>query len=302
MKKIVWSAALLIVAGVIIWRVASVVGEKEAQRRETVTGRIVPVEVGVLRPMRIEERVTATGTLAAASELTVCSRVAGRLVKNLVGLSDPVEAGQVVAVIDRDEVGYAFNQVEVRCNAPGKVARVLLNPGASLNPGTPLFQVVDVNRVKAVVAVREDKIRHIRSGTPASIELDAWPGASFAGRVTAVSPIANPATRAVDVEVTIPNPGHKLKPGMFVRALFLLGARRASGIPVAAVTQFEGKPVAFVVRDSLAHRTPISTGEAAGEYLEITGGLAPGDVIVLTGAQRLNHRDRVSVVRRNSDS
>src|SRR5512147_1243037 len=101
MKKILWSVAAAVVVGVIIWRVAAVVGEKEARRKETASERIVPVEVGSLHPMRIEDRITATGTLAALSELTVYSKVAGRLVKNLVGMSDEVAAGQVVATLDR---------------------------------------------------------------------------------------------------------------------------------------------------------------------------------------------------------
>jgi len=173
------------------------------------------VETTVPRAVEITDKIKASGNLQADSEITLYSKVSGKVSKSLVKMGTVVQPGQVVAIVIRDEVGYEFNPYELKSDVKGIVARLLQNPGAAVNPNVPLMTIVDVDLVKAVAAVDERKIRHIQIGQPAQVRLEAYPGEAFQARVTNISPLCNPVSRTVDIEVSIPNAQHRLKPGMY---------------------------------------------------------------------------------------
>lgn len=296
MKKMIWGLVLATVLGFIAYRAVVAVKEKQAVRQEAVAERKVPVHVGTPVIRTIADEASQTGTIIAESEITLYSKVNGKLVRNLVEMNDAVKPNQVVAVVDRDEVGYEYNQFEVRTQIGGTVAKVFLNSGAVVNPNVPLMQVVAMDRVKALVAVREDRIRFVRVGQTAEVAVDAYPGEHFEGRVTNISPLASAQTRTVDVEIRIPNPAHRLKPGMFAQAVLKFESRKAMLVPLGAVTEREGRNIVFVVRDSVAELRPVTIGIAVGDQIEIVSGLGDDERIAVMGTQRLNDRDPVTIV------
>jgi RND family efflux transporter MFP subunit len=150
--------------------------------------------------------------------------------------------------------------------------------------------------VKAVVAVPEAQIRFVPVGHRATVTAAAYPDVRFSGNVTNISPVANPASRTIDVEISVVNPRHLLKPGMFIQAELVLQKRPAMMIPLAALTEREGKKVVFIAVDSLVHLQPVITGSATKDSVEITAGLLKTNRVVVTGTQLLNDKDRVIVV------
>jgi len=296
MKKIVWTVIGLAVVGFFTYRAVVALRGKQALSNEAVPEHITPVEIGMAVASDIVERSYLTGSISAWSEVTLYAKVSGKLAKNLVDMNDNVLPTHVVALVDRDEVGYDYKQYEVRANAKGTVARVYLNPGAAVNPATPLCQIVDIDVVKAIVPVPEGQIRFVSVGHSALLTSPAYPGRQFTGKVTNISPLANAGNRTIDIEMGIANPGHLLKPGMFVQAELILDRRRAILIPFSAVTEREGRKVVFVVQDSTALMKPVTAGIAMRDSIEITGGLQLGDRVVITGAELLNDRDKVRVV------
>jgi len=295
MKKIVWTIIGLALVGFLAYRAIVALRAKQALTNEVAAERITPVEIGMPAASEVAERSYQTGSIYARSEVTLYPKVSGKLAKNLVDMNDDVMPTQVVALVDRDEVGYDYKQYEVRANAKGTVARVFLNPGAAVNLTTPLCQIVDVDVVKAILPVPEGQIRFISVGHSALLTSPAYPGRHFPGKVTNISPLANPVNRTIDVEIGIANPGHLLKPGMFVQAELILDRRRAMLIPFSALTEREGKKVVFVVQDSTVVMKPVTTGIAMRDSIEITGGLQLRDRIVITGTELLNDRDKVRV-------
>jgi membrane fusion protein (multidrug efflux system) len=87
-----------------------------------------------------------------------------------------------------------------------------------------------------------------------------------------------------------------LKPGMFVQAELVLQKRTAMVVPLASVTEREGRKVVFVALDSVAEMRSVTTGIAVGDAVEITDGLRLADLVVKTGTHLLNNRDRIRVV------
>jgi len=295
MKKAIWSIIGLAIVGFIGFRIVVAIQAKQALNNQRTEVKILPVDVCTPTMSAIVDRIVQTGNISAQSEVTLYSKVAGKLVKNLVEMNDAVKPGQVVAMVDRDEVGYEYNQFEVKSNAKGTVAKVFLNPGAVINPNSPLYLVVDVDVVKAVVAVPEAQIRFVPIGHPAKVTAAAYPDQQFAGKVTNLSPVANPVSRTIDVEISVANPRHLLKPGMFIQAELVLQKRTAMMVPLAAVTEREGKKVVFTAVDSLALLKVVTTGSATRDSIEITGGLQRTDRVVVTGTQLLNDKDKIKL-------
>jgi len=295
MKKVIWILIGVALLAFIAYRAAVVIKEKSGIESQDTPEKIFSVEVG--RPSRsvIVERIYQTGTIAAQSEVTLYSKVSGKLVKNLVQMNDLVLPNQTIALVDRDEVGFEFNQFEVKSSTRGTVAKVFLNPGAVVNPNVPMFHIVDIDIVKAVFAVPEDKIRFVSIGHPAKVTLQAYPGQSFTGEVTNISPVANPMNRTIDVEISVSNTQHKLKPGMYAEAELVLDRRSVVLVPLSAVTERAGKKVVFVVNDSTVSLRPVATGVVTVDSLEITSGLSPNEQIVITGTQMLNDKNKIAI-------
>ena len=165
-----------------------------------------------------------------------------------------------------------------------------------MGPTTPLVTLVDIDTVKAVAAVDELKIRFVRIGQPVEVRLQAYPNEVFKARVTNISPVSNPSTRTIEVEVGIPNGNHRIKPGMFAEAEFVEGAHSGWVLPIVSVVDRGGRKYVFTVADGRAAMTEVTTGQVAGDRIEIVSGIDGTETIVTTGADRLDDGDRIEVV------
>jgi membrane fusion protein (multidrug efflux system) len=269
---------------------------KKAAASEPPPEKIVPVETSVPTRMEIIERFRASANIVPDAEVTLFSKVPGKIVENLVKVSSDVRPGQTVAVVSRDEVGYEFKPYEVKSDAKGVVARLMVNPGAMVGPTVPLMVLVDIDTVKAMAAVDEKKIRFIRLDQAATVTLEAYPGERFSARVTNISPIANPAARTIEVELAIPNPGHRIKPGMYAEAEWIQGRRQALVVPLVAVVDRGGSKFVFRTDGAVARQVPVTTGAVAGDFVEIVSGLDGTEQIVTTGASDLLDQGKIKVV------
>ncbi len=297
-------AVLFVVALVaaIGWRASVNIQKKKAEAARPAEVVVVPVEASAPAPFEIEETVHSTGSLTSESEVAIFSKVPGKIATNLVAMGAEVKPGQTVSIVNRDEVGYDYKPFEVKSDAKGIVARVLLNPGSAVSPAAPILALVDIDSVKVVAAVDEKKIRFIKPGMAAKVTLEAWPGETFAARVTTISPVANPVSRTVDVELRIPNPAHRLKPGMYAEILWTLTKRTAMGLPLVSVVDRAGAKYVFKVAGERAAMSPVTVGTIVGDRIEILSGLADGETVVTVGAGQLNDGDLVRVVARGASA
>ncbi len=291
-------AVSLVLIALAVWiglRAKQNLDAKKAAAAEPPPEKIVPVETAAPSRMEIVDRFRASANIAPDAEVTIYSKVPGKIAQNLVKVSSDVEAGQVVAIVSRDEVGYEFKPFEVKSDAKGTVARLMVNPGAMVGPAVPILTLVDIDTVKAMAAVDEKKIRFVRLGQEAVVTLEAYPGERFAARVTNISPLANPAGRTIEVELAIPNPGHRIKPGMYAEAEWIQGRRRALVVPLAAVVDRAGAKFVFRAEGGLAKQIPVTTGAVAGDFVEILTGLDGTETIVTTGAADLLDQGKIRV-------
>jgi membrane fusion protein (multidrug efflux system) len=296
-KRIVVILLSVAVVGVIAYRASVNYKAKKAAQSQSIPEKIVPVQTAAAQTREFIDTVKASGNVQADSEVTLYSKVPGKIVQNAVRMGSVVTPGMTVTVVNRDEVGYKFNAFEVKSDVKGVVSRVLQNPGALVNPMTPLMTLVDIDVVKAVAAVDELKIRFVRMGQSVKVRLQAYPGEVFSARVSNISPVSNPMSRTIDVEVSIPNASHRVKPGMYAETEFEQGRHAGLVLPILAVVDRGGRKYVFAVAGGKAVMKEVTTGAVAGDMIEITSGLAGTETLVTTGADKLENDDKVTVVK-----
>ena len=175
----------------------------------------------------------------------------------------------------------------VRITAPGAgvIIQREVTPGASVNPGDHLFTISDLGAVWVVAAVEENRLGELRVGLPVSVEVVAYPGHRFSGKVAKISDVLNPQTRMAEVRCLIDNRAGLLKPEMFTATRIESGERRrALTVPGSALQDVDGRTVIFVARDGQTfEKREVRTGRQSGERVEIVEGLRAGEKVVTAG-------------------
>ncbi len=176
--------------------------------------------------------------------------------------------------------------------------------GTLAGPSTVGFTLADTRVVKAVFGVPDTAIQHVRLGTSKAVNTDALPG-EFSGRITAISPAADPKSRVFSVEVTLPNPDNRLKAGMIASLSLDQGKPpgNLTAVPLSAIIRDPERSEGFAVmvadgRDELTHASirPVEVGEANGNLISVLKGLKPGERVVTTGATLIKSGDRIHVI------
>jgi RND family efflux transporter MFP subunit len=178
----------------------------------------------------------------------------------------------------------------------GFVGARFLDQGGFASTNQPVFSVVDIRPVRLVASLVERDFRRVKAGTPGLVEVDAFPGEEFSGTVARVAPVFDPQTRTAQMEIEVPNPTGRLKPGMYARVTLRVAERAdALSVPRNAVVDRDGKKVVYVIDGQTARERQVELGIEGPERVEIRAGLAEGDAIVTVGAAALHDGDRIAL-------
>lgn len=198
-----------------------------------------------------------------------------------------------------DELKITLANAEIRSPVNGFVGKRLLDAGAYVSSNTPVVSVVEIDRVRLVANLVERDLRRVQVGSQAEVEVDAFPGETFRGRVARVAPVLDPATRTAQMEIEVPNPSYQLKPGMYSRVRLTVSTKNAAlAVPINAVVEVGGQRGVYTVEGEgrrLAKFIPVQTGIEDGQHIEITSGLEDGARIVTVGAAALKDGDPVQL-------
>jgi RND family efflux transporter MFP subunit len=147
----------------------------------------------------------------------------------------------------------------------------------------PVFTIYDIDKMKIYADVSEKDYSLLKRGARAQIKLDAFPGQLFLGSVNNIRPVIDPYSRTTQVEILLPNPGHRIKPGMFATvSLVLISKPNVMIIPFDAVLGETDKYV-FVSAGNLAVKKPIKLGLQEDENVEVVSGLSAKDKVIVLG-------------------
>jgi len=151
-----------------------------------------------------------------------------------------------------------------------------------------VLEVMDLSKIKIESDISEKHKTQVKEGTEANIEVDALPGRKFTGIISIVNPMVDPKERTFLVKIVIPNPERLLTAGMFARIRLLVEEKEGViTIPVHDVLERSDGHFVFVVKNGVAEQRKISVGISNGDWIEVTGGLKEGEIIVIEGSHRL---------------
>ena len=196
-----------------------------------------------------------------------------------------------------DELKITLANTTVTSPVDGFVSKRVLDQGAFAGANTVILSVVDIGIVRMVANLVEKDVKRVQPGVSALVEVDAFPGEQFTGQVSRVAPVFDPATRTAPMEIEVPNPGFRLKPGMYARVRLTVDRRpNALTVPRGAVADIEGKRGVFMLENGVARFHEVKTGLQDNERVEVLEGLTEGQRVVTVGTLALRDGDRISVV------
>jgi RND family efflux transporter MFP subunit len=205
------------------------------------------------------------------------------------------------ALLIREQERLSFTQL----TAPGDgiVLSKVSDPGSTLFAGNEVLKLGDFSAVKVVVPVSELEIGKLRVNQRVRVTLDAFAEETFTGRIQRISAAADPVSRLIPVEVTLPNPAGKIGSGKFARVQFQATQAPRITIPTSALevggrrrgAAAKGQPGSgrsqvpeavrrpsqvFVVEGNKVSRRTVALGAESDGFVEVRSGLKPGDRVV----------------------
>jgi membrane fusion protein (multidrug efflux system) len=181
----------------------------------------------------------------------------------------------------------AFRSTTVTSPFGGVVSERPVSAGDIVQPGTPLFTVVDPSSMRLEASVPAEQLSSIRVGVPVLFTVSGYPGREFVGHIVRVNPTADPTTRQVRIYVSIPNAGRTLVGGLFATGRMSTASRTGLVVPTTAVDVRGTAPSVVRVKGGKAEKVQIQIGvtDKASETVEVLSGLQAGDTLLLGAAQ-----------------
>jgi RND family efflux transporter MFP subunit len=184
--------------------------------------------------------------------------------------------------------GRQLRDTDIRAPFDGFVEKRLVNLGELVKTQMPVMAVVRLDPLKVIAEIPEKMAPWISAGQAVDLQVDAYQGRKFTGKVSRISPGVNASTRAFPFEALVPNSDTVLKPGTFARVHIESGKiDDVVSVPYAALQYRYGVNRVFVVNgDKLAMRE-LSVGERLGDRIEVVSGVKAGERVAVTDVDTL---------------
>jgi multidrug efflux pump subunit AcrA (membrane-fusion protein) len=236
------------------------------------------------------------GDIKGTDEAVVYPKVSGKIIEKVKEDGSAVQKGDVIAYIDRDEVGLKFEKAPVESPLAGMVGRVYVDIGSNVTPETPIALVCNMGKAEIDLNIPEKYLPNVSLGQEAEIVVDAYPNEKFIGKVEKISPVVDLATRAAPIEIAIDNSVCHLQSGMFAKVKLTIEERKnAPAILKEAIIGKEPDTYVYVIEGDKAVLRNVTLGIRQGPYYEIIEGLKEGDLVAIMGQQKLRDGSLVRV-------
>jgi membrane fusion protein (multidrug efflux system) len=225
---------------------------------------------------------------------------------------DAAAAAYDLARIDHEAALLDLERCTLRSPIDGVVETVFPEPGELLSRGDPVATVLDLDRVEVEIGIPEKDVDAVAGLTEAVVAVEAL-GSRFVARKTYLGSAPVDRTLVYRLRLEADNPGHRLRPGMFVEAELVRAERPASVlVPLYCVIARDGGHEVYVVQEAagqtglppgqgaprqFAERRQVQLGVIQGQQVEIRSGLRAGDRLIVLGQRSVQHGTAVTVTR-----
>ncbi|MFN7138193.1 MAG: efflux RND transporter periplasmic adaptor subunit [Limisphaerales bacterium] len=205
------------------------------------------------------------------------------------------EFDQLASTFQANEANLELRRQQLRDTkilAPfeGVVGARFVSPGQVISKNSPITWVTDLDPIKVEVNVPERFLGALKAGQSLQIKVAAYPNETFNGKVYFVAQHVDPATRTALIKAEVPNPDHRLKPGMFANLDLTMSVReQAVVIPEVALSRVldNNRAMVFVVdTNNVANLRPVELGVRLPGFVEIMKGLQAGETVIVEGVQK----------------
>lgn len=265
-----------------------ITGCKKGPVKHIEENKAMPVKVEIVKLKDMDRTLEYIGNIKAYDEAEVYPKVSGKLIEKVKEDGAIVNKGDVIAYIDRDEIGLQFEKAPVTSPLKGVVGRFYLDIGSNVTPQSVVALVIDMEKVQIDVNIPEKHVSDISLGKKADVYVDAYREEKFTGTITKISPVLDMDTRSMPVEITVENKDHRLKSGMFAKVLLIVEEHKQ--VPVVLKEALLGKEPNFYVysvEKGKAGMKKVMPGIRQNGYVEIKEGLKENDSVVIMGQQKL---------------
>lgn len=213
------------------------------------------------------------------------------------------EAGAAVA-----EIKATIERKLIRAPFTGMLGIRQVNLGQYLKSGDPVVPLQSLDPIYVNFSLPQQKLKDLAAGRVVQVKADGIPDQTFSGKITSVDSVVDQATRNVQVQATLANPDHKLRPGMFVSADVMLPAdEQVLALPATAINYAPYGDSVFVVEkmkdaegkeyDGVRQQI-VQVGASRGDQVAIVSGLHSGEEVVTSGGFKLAPK---AAVKRNNE-
>lgn len=197
--------------------------------------------------------------------------------------------------IEQVAAGHADPDVAIYSSTSGTVVERKVTQGQYVSAGDVLYSVADLSTVWVKADVYESDLPQIHAGQPVDITSDALSGKTIHGTVEFLEPQASVETRTVPVHVHVANPGMRLRPGMFVRAVFAVRQEDAVVIPRSAVLDTGTRKLVYVAKQNgVFEAREVQTGTPNNDLFPVIAGVKSGERIVTSGNFLIDSQTRLT--------
>jgi RND family efflux transporter MFP subunit len=192
-----------------------------------------------------------------------------------------------------------IGDTNIKATINGIVNKKYVEPGSVLGAGTPLFDIVNVSKLKLKVNVNENQVAGLKLGHSISVTASVYPDAQFSGKITFIAPKSD-ASLNFPVEIEITNTAsNDLKAGMYGTAAFTASKQKQSlmVVPRNAFVGSVSSNEIFVIENGTAKLKTVTAGRILGDKVEVLGGLSEGEIVIVTGQINLQDGSKVDIIK-----
>jgi len=189
-----------------------------------------------------------------------------------------------------------IGRMVVRSPFGGYIVAQHTEVGQWLRAGSSVATLMDLSLVRVRVFLPERSLGEMNRNAPARVRFDAFPDEVFQGRVTAVIPAADQQSRNLPLDVSLPNPDGRILAGLTARVELSGRTRKVRLVPKDALVLNKDQAQVYVVEGDTVSPVQVTTGEGHDNLIEVSGDLAPGRMVVVTGNERLAPGQKIRVL------
>ncbi|MCK9410104.1 MAG: efflux RND transporter periplasmic adaptor subunit [Bacteriovoracaceae bacterium] len=197
--------------------------------------------------------------------------------------------GRDAAKANADLMNARWERTKLRSPINGIVDNTVPNEGEMAPPGIPIARVVNLETIKIQAEIPEMYSGAIKVGTSASVMFDAVQGETLTGKVTFVGSTVSAANRTMAIEILLPNPHGKLKPEMVAKVNLIRQKKNDAILVSENIVQLVDRDryIVYVEHNGVAEERRVKIGGRQGSFVEIVEGLRAGEMLIVSGYQKL---------------